>query len=193
MPAIFLTGPVRSGKSRLAVRMAQQCSDDVSYIATAARDESDPEWCERLRRHEADRPDSWTVLETAGEPAQVLFDALRNSRAAQAIIVDSLGTWLASHMPAGILSEQVPSLENALQERAAELADALIQAPATVIAVSEETGWGVVPAYPAGRLFRDVLGRLNQTLAQRAERAYLVVCGHALDLKAGIPVQTWSR
>jgi adenosylcobinamide kinase/adenosylcobinamide-phosphate guanylyltransferase len=133
------------------------------------------------------------VLETAGAPEELLPDTLRTSTRGQTLIVDSLGTWLAGLMPQIRDGSEVPSIEGALQRRADTLIDAMMQAPATVITVSEETGWGIVPQSPAGRLFRDVLGRVNQALAQRADRAYLVVCGHALDLKAGVPVETWSR
>ena len=55
-------------------------------------------------------------------------------------------------------------------------------ARAHAIVVGEETGWGVVPEYASGRVFRDVLGRVQQTLAARADRAYLVVSGFAIDL-----------
>lgn len=190
---ILLTGPVRSGKSRLAIRMAEQFGGEITYVATAALDASDSEWCARIRRHQADRPAAWSLVETANKPAETLTDLLALSTAAQTLIVDSLGTWLAEHIPPVQDGAQVPPLEEALQQRVDALLDALAQASATVIAVSEETGWGVVPAYPVGRVFRDVLGRLNQTLAQRADRAYLVVCGHALDLKSGVAVEAWSR
>ena len=40
------------------------------------------------------------------------------------------------------------------------------------------------PASPLGRTFRDVQGRVNQMFAARADRAYLMVAGLAMDLKA---------
>ena len=46
----------------------------------------------------------------------------------------------------------------------------------------KETGLGVIPATPAGRLFRDELGRLNQALAAESEEAELIVAGHVLSL-----------
>jgi adenosylcobinamide kinase/adenosylcobinamide-phosphate guanylyltransferase len=173
--------------------MAEQSGGDVCYVATAALDAGDPEWVARIRRHQADRPDSWVLFETADKDPEALLTLLHSSTREQTIIVDSLGSWLAAQIPQIRDGAHVPALEDALQQRVDALLDALVQAPADVIAVSEETGWGIVPAYPAGRLFRDVLGRLNQALAQRSARAYLVVCGHALDLKAGVPVEEWSR
>jgi adenosylcobinamide kinase/adenosylcobinamide-phosphate guanylyltransferase len=57
-----------------------------------------------------------------------------------------------------------------------------------VVAVSNEVGLGVVPATPAGRLFRDLLGRLNQRVGASADRLYLVVAGRVLDLSASTTV-----
>src|SRR5260370_31019194 len=53
----------------------------------------------------------------------------------------------------------------------------------TLIAVTNEVGLGIVPAYPLGRLYRDTLGYVNQRLAQAADRVYLMVAGLAGDIK----------
>jgi adenosylcobinamide kinase/adenosylcobinamide-phosphate guanylyltransferase len=45
-------------------------------------------------------------------------------------------------------------------------------------------GMGLVPPYPLGRLYRDVLGRVNQLLAARASRVYLMVAGLAIELRS---------
>ncbi|MBV8750000.1 MAG: bifunctional adenosylcobinamide kinase/adenosylcobinamide-phosphate guanylyltransferase, partial [Candidatus Eremiobacteraeota bacterium] len=74
--------------------------------------------------------------------------------------------------------------------RGTALADALARTRADAIVVAEETGWGVVPATPLGRVFRDALGRLNQRIAAHADRVELVVAGYAVDLRAiGRPVE----
>jgi adenosyl cobinamide kinase/adenosyl cobinamide phosphate guanylyltransferase len=39
-----------------------------------------------------------------------------------------------------------------------------------------------VPATPLGRRYRDVLGRVNASWADAAERAVLVVAGRVLEL-----------
>jgi adenosylcobinamide kinase/adenosylcobinamide-phosphate guanylyltransferase len=71
-----------------------------------------------------------------------------------------------------------------LDARGVELRAALAASAAEVIVVAEETGWGVVPPTPLGRAFRDALGRLTAALARDADRAYLVVAGFAVDLRA---------
>jgi adenosylcobinamide kinase/adenosylcobinamide-phosphate guanylyltransferase len=66
--------------------------------------------------------------------------------------------------------------------RVDELVGAWRQARGQVVAVSDETGLGVVPHTLAGRMFRDELGRLNQRLAAESEEAVLVVAGRVLSL-----------
>ena len=50
--------------------------------------------------------------------------------------------------------------------------------------MSNEVGLGLVPDNPLGRLYRDLLGRANQTLAARAEAVYFMVAGLPVDVKA---------
>jgi adenosylcobinamide kinase / adenosylcobinamide-phosphate guanylyltransferase len=179
MALTFITGAVRSGKSQFAHELAMQHGGSVTYVATAIDDAGDLEFAERIRRHRAQRPANWQTLETAGCVDLVVELAQRD--ADELLLVDSFGTWLAAEMREGVTLDGVLSRGNALIE-------ALHTCRCSTIVVSEETGWGVVPDYPAGRLFRDALGLLNQRLARDADAAYLTVSGYALDLKAGRPI-----
>jgi adenosylcobinamide kinase/adenosylcobinamide-phosphate guanylyltransferase len=167
----LLTGPVRSGKSTFALELAAESGREPVYVATAAIDPADPEMTERVARHRAERG-AMRTIETGTAPGPALAGVLHDARAEEILIVDSLGTWLSSLLIAGV--EIAP--------RAAELRAALAATRADVIVVAEETGWGVVPPSALGRAFRDELGRLTATLARSADRAYLIVAGHAVDL-----------
>ena len=106
--------------------------------------------------------------------------------------MDALGTWLAAGIGARIelLEIDYVVFEAQLDREAAEFVDAMLASPARVLVVSEQVGWDVVPVAASARLFRDVMGRMAQRLAARAEAAYLVVAGYALDLRAnGEPVE----
>jgi adenosylcobinamide kinase / adenosylcobinamide-phosphate guanylyltransferase len=101
------------------------------------------------------------------------------------LLVDSLGTWLAN----GLDQE-----EATWQATVLVLVESLQQAEGMVILVAEETGWGVVPAYPSGRCFRDRLGDLTRRVGSVAEAVYLVVAGYALDLRQmGVSLDTPPR
>jgi len=191
VPLTFITGPVRSGKSRFAERLAREAGGDVTYVATARVDPQDQEWVARIAHHAARRPERWRLIETAAPHAEALDVLARAASPGQTLLVDSFGTWLADRMARHVeaAGAEAPIDAEGLEREAGDAARALITTDASAIVVGEEVGWGLVPAYPSGRVFRDVLGRAQQQLAGGAARAYLVVAGFAFDLHAhGTPV-----
>lgn len=191
MGVLFVTGPVRSGKSAFGVRLALESGCEVTYVATAAHDPEDAEWHARLSRHLRDRPASWRTVETGAMSHADQLALLRNAGPETCLLVDALGTWLAARIGERIelLEIDYAVLEAQLDSEAAEFVDALVASPARVIVVSEQIGWDVVPVAASARLFRDAMGRMTQRLARFAERTYLVVAGYAIDLRAaGEPI-----
>jgi adenosylcobinamide kinase / adenosylcobinamide-phosphate guanylyltransferase len=168
---IMVTGPARSGKSEWAETLAQQTSKPVLYLATAQIDPTDLEWVGRIQKHQQRRPNNWTTLQ---EPVE-LAATLQKMPEQSCVLVDSLGTWVAN-----LLEQDDNSWENTLQD----LLKSLEQVSADVILVAEETGWGVVPAYPMGRTFRDRLGSLVRSVSAIADCVYLVTGGYVLNLTA---------
>ena len=175
---ILVTGPARSGKSEWAEHWAKQTHKPVVYIATSAVSADDTEWQQRIELHRQRRPDSWQTKEVPQELELILQTAVAGS----CLLVDSLGTWLANQL------EQ----DEATWRRCVDtLVAALESTPSDVILVAEETGWGVVPAYPLGRKFRDRLGYLVRRIGAIATQVYLITGGYALDLKhLGTPLPT---
>jgi adenosylcobinamide kinase/adenosylcobinamide-phosphate guanylyltransferase len=188
----FITGPVRSGKSRLAQKFARESSARgcrVTYVATATPGAGDEEWLERIERHRAERDRDWRVVETALFGAPTLIELAQRARGDDALIIDSTGTWLAARFD-DLLEEQAPQEDfEALDAEAQAVVAALSLTPAVAIVVGDEIGWGIVPADRSSRLFRDVLGRMHQTLASAADRAFVTIAGCAIDLHAaGTPI-----
>lgn len=185
MGVVFVTGPVRSGKSAFGVQLALATGREVTYVATAQRDPEDAEWQARIARHLRDRPSAWRTVETAAFTHDAQVALFRNADPKGCLLVDALGTWLAARIGTQIelLEVDYAVLEAQLDREAAEFADAIFDSPAHVIVVSEQIGWDVVPEAASARLFRDTMGRLAQRLARAAERAYLVVAGYAIDLR----------
>ncbi len=179
----LVTGPTRSGKSRYAEALAARANRNVVYVATAERDSNDAEWAARIETHRALRPAHWQTVETA--VAGIDLPALVAEASIESLLlVESLGTWLGAIASQHVVDGAVDTiaLEAAMRERSRALLDAIAVTAADVIVVSEQTGWGIVPAYPSARIFSSVLGRLTTSLARRASRCYLVVSGFAIDL-----------
>lgn len=166
---ILVTGPARSGKSEWAETLAMQSGKAVVYIATANDNPDDQEWQKRIEKHQNRRPQDWVTLCVPIELSATLADAKPNT----CLLVDSLGTWVAN-----FLEQDDLIWENVL----AELLETVQLVAADMLFVAEETGWGVVPAYPIGRTFRDRLGSLVRQLGLISETVYLVTGGHVLNL-----------
>ena len=175
MTSTLVLGGVRSGKSRYAASLLD-ASSPVTYVAPGpVPDGSDPEWDARVSRHQHDRPEKWTTVETTD-----LVGTIRS--ATTPLLVDCLGTWLTRVVDDLAGWEPTPHRTWVLEAAVGELVRAWSQAPVDVVAVSNEVGLGVVPATSAGRFFRDELGRLNTRLAAVSDRVVLVVAGRVLDL-----------
>ena len=164
---MLLLGGARSGKSRLAVRLATETGAPVVFLATG--EAGDDEMADRIARHRAERPADWTTIE---EPV-ALREAVAAAPPDAALVVDCLSLWVAN------LLESRPAAEI---EAEAAAAAALAAGRTKTIAVSNEVGLGVVPATPLGRAYRDVLGRVNAIWAEAADEAYFVVAGRVLRL-----------
>lgn len=171
MALTLLLGGARSGKSALAVRLAQRDGGPVTFVATA--EARDAEMAARIARHRAERPAGWRTVEAPLD----LPGALTAAPAGACVVVDCLGLWVANLLEAGREGGEI----EALAGEAAALAAAR---EATTIVVSNEVGMGVVPASPLGRRYRDALGRANAAWAARADEAALVVAGRRLALEA---------
>ncbi|NCJ05388.1 bifunctional adenosylcobinamide kinase/adenosylcobinamide-phosphate guanylyltransferase [Synechococcales cyanobacterium C] len=173
---IVVTGPARSGKSEWAEALALQSGRSVLYIATALVQSSDREWQARIEAHLVRRPPTWETWEVPVE----LATAIARAAPTACILVDALGTWLANCLDETdlIWQHRVDGLLASLQITSCQ-----------VILVAEETGWGVVPAYPLGRRFRDRMGTLTRQVGAIADAVYLVTAGYALNLKTlGTPL-----
>jgi adenosylcobinamide kinase/adenosylcobinamide-phosphate guanylyltransferase len=168
---IFLTGPVRSGKSRRAVEIARGWGEAVVFVATYRSDPSDAEMAERVRLHRAERGAAWRTLEAPADIAQALA-ALRPQPSGA--VVDSLVLWLADR-----LDQDDAGLMAAWQRQL----DGFRAAPHPVIVVGDEIGWSPVPMEGALRRFRDLAGLLGQRTAAQASEAWLMVAGCGVRLK----------
>lgn len=166
----LLLGGARSGKSALAVQLATRWKGPVTFVATASVDDDD--FAERVRRHRADRPAAWTTV----EESRAVAAALRSIEPDHLVILDCLSLWVSALMADGCDEDRATVAAD-------DLADALAARTTPTLVVTNEVGMGVHPSTPLGREYRDVLGRVNRRLAERADRALLVVAGHVLRLR----------
>jgi adenosylcobinamide kinase / adenosylcobinamide-phosphate guanylyltransferase len=169
MPLSLLIGGARSGKSSLAVDLARGLGTPVVFVAPA--EALDPEFEQRIARHQSDRPAEWRLVEEPLELAQVLFGVSDDVT----VVIDCLSLWVSNLM--GREDEEAAIAEAA--ERTARLA---AKRGGMTIVVTNEVGLGIVPANPLARRFRDALGRVNAIWSAAARETLLVVAGRTLEL-----------
>jgi adenosylcobinamide kinase / adenosylcobinamide-phosphate guanylyltransferase len=189
---IVILGGARSGKSVFAERLAASKGLSVAFIATATA--GDDEMRERIIRHRSTRPKGWYTIEESLDLARAVRQA---AELADVLLLDCITLWLGNLLlqtsrqdekdDEGELEFHPRSRlfdERAMQEIENMLTVVKSLGPnKTLIVVTNEAGFGVVPAYFLGRLYRDTLGYVNQRLAQVAERVYFMVAGMAVNIK----------
>lgn len=166
----LILGGARSGKSRLAERLASESGLDVTYIATSQP--LDGEMNQRVVLHRQRRPDSWGLIEEPLELARVLKE---NAAPDRCLLVDCLTLWLTNLL-------MLDNPQRLAQERDA-LLDCLGRLPGQIIFVSNETGLGVVPLGELTRRYVDEAGWLHQALAEQCQRVVFTVAGLPMTLK----------
>ncbi|AHC37161.1 MULTISPECIES: bifunctional adenosylcobinamide kinase/adenosylcobinamide-phosphate guanylyltransferase [Pseudomonas] len=166
----LILGGARSGKSRLAEKLASDSGLPVLYIATSQP--LDGEMHDRVALHRQRRPDTWGLIEEPLELARVLRD---NAAPGRCLLVDCLTLWLTNLL-------MLDNPERLVLERD-QLLDTLASLPGEIIFVSNETGLGVVPLGELTRRYVDEAGWLHQALAERCQRVVLTVAGLPLTLK----------
>jgi len=188
---VVFTGGARSGKSTAAQSLvAMRALDGQSItVAVFGRETGDVEYASRIAAHRGSRPAEWRtveVVETATWPGDLDSESV--------LLVDCLGTLLGLAMEEayaetakGALGDADATtlpvgLENAIRARFDRIVDWLLERDADTVVVTNEVGDGIVPSFASGRLFRDLLGRANRRLVDRAEASYLCVAGRLVAL-----------
>jgi adenosylcobinamide kinase/adenosylcobinamide-phosphate guanylyltransferase len=176
----LILGGARSGKSVYAERLAGQGGGSVTYIATAqAKDE---EMAARIAQHQSKRSPNWQTLEI---PLGVGAAWKAQSLQSDLVLLDCL-TLLVSNIILDASPDADHPDEGAATARTeaeiSQLLEAIQDSEASWIVVSNEVGMGLVPPYPLGRIYRDLLGWANQQLAARAEEVVFMIAGVAMRL-----------
>ena len=174
---ILITGGTRSGKSAYAQALAESVSGIRTYIATCPV--IDEEMEKRIRKHrEARRVSAWRTIEETKD----LTGALKKARESQVILVDCLTLWINNLMyEAESQGRDITEEDIALLCR--EVIEVCDDLPGIIIFVTNEVGMGIVPENPASRLFRDLTGRCNQIIADRADAVTFMISGLPMNIK----------
>jgi|SRR5476649_2518244 len=180
---MLITGGARSGKSRLAERLAQRGNGPVLYIATSQV--TDPEMAARVAEHRKQRPAHWLTWEGHRDCDRAILSHAPDVSAVLLECVTTLITNLLFDQAGDTPAEQMDfaAIERHITEQIDRLLAACAAVSCPVILVTNELGMGIVPENLLARRFRDIAGRINQRLAAAADDVWLVVSGIAVHIK----------
>ena len=168
MPELtFILGGARSGKSAHAETLIAKLPAPWTYVATAQA--FDDEMRERIALHRVRRDDRWRTVDSPFD----LGAALEGIAEGAPVLVDCLTLWLTNHMLA----------EHDIEGECGRLGDVLSKPRGPWFVVSNEVGMGIVPDNALARRFRDEAGRLNQRVAQIADRVIFMAAGLPMQVK----------
>lgn len=189
MSRVVVTGPTRSGKSRLAEGLAGGAGTEVVVVATGQ--ETDAEMAERIGDHRRRRPGRWRTVETTD-----LIGALEDAPPEAGVLVDALDTWLAVRMGEADLWTDQPvaplgeagrrAISGIIRELACFWSTAG-RRPGTTVIVAGQPGWAPTSPDASTRRYVDLHGRALQLLVDTADRVLLAVAGRWIELVSGLP------
>lgn len=165
---VFITGGARSGKSTFALKEASKISGNKAYIATA--EALDEEMQERIEDHKRKRGKDWDTYEEPIKIADVIKDIEGQY---SVIVIDCLTLWLSN------IFLNNKNVEKEIESFCCSLST--VHYPLFII--SNEVGMGIVPGNEMARKFRDMVGILNQKIAEIADEVYLVTAGIPMKIK----------
>jgi adenosylcobinamide kinase / adenosylcobinamide-phosphate guanylyltransferase len=165
------------------------------YVATASMQGDDEEMRRRIASHQRSRGDDWLTIEEPYDPGRVLADGGQLDRAGTVVLVDCL-TLLVSNVllddtgsqASAPVTEQSDTDWTARERQVDKAITTLLttyqRGEGSLILVSNEVGMGVVPPYPLGREYRDILGRANAGVAREADIVLFMLAGLPIEVKA---------
>ena len=165
---ITISGPTKSGKSKLAEFLIKE-QGSITYIATSKPRQNDEEWQLKINVHRKRRPASWNFIEYPDDISMAIESIGEN----QSILIDSLG---------GLVEQHLIKNDDHWDLFQTNFINSILKKNCTIIVVSEEIGWGIVPATRIGHLFRERLSNLSLFLSNHSSKKWLAVNGTAIDL-----------
>jgi adenosylcobinamide kinase/adenosylcobinamide-phosphate guanylyltransferase len=168
---VLVLGGARSGKSRFAAGLASKKNKKTAFVATCVP--ADEEMKQRIAQHRSSRPASWKTFEEA-ENLAGLIAKINNDF--DYILLDCLTLWLSNLLLKGCSEDKIQNEIN-------KMVSCIKKGRAHLIIVSNEVGSGIVPEHKLGRDFRDMAGRIHQSLAHESHDVYLIVSGIPCAIK----------
>ena len=181
---ILITGGVKSGKSRFALKLGREIEEVVPqppsllittpdprekiFIATARP--IDREMQDKIEKHKKERGNDFKTIE---EP--IRLGAVLEEINPSTVVIDCLTLWLSNLFFEASETEKLSEIENFIEE--------LNKFGGNAIIVTNEVGWGIIPQDEISRRYQGELGSLNQKVGEICDEVYVLISGIPLKIK----------
>jgi adenosylcobinamide kinase / adenosylcobinamide-phosphate guanylyltransferase len=188
----FLLGGARSGKSSYAEELANNLGNEVAYIATAQI--IDEEMQKRIDIHKSRRPVYWKTFEfNSNTPSIKDFEEIIKTISSEnykIVIIDCI-TILLFRLIHNYRIDEMEIIDSCLEKKIEDETNIFFKmfleltqsSNLKFVIVSNEVGMGVVPPYPLGRAFRDLMGAVNKQIAAASDEVYFFIAGLKQKIK----------
>ena len=196
MNVIYVTGGAKSGKSKFAEEMLLGMNNGKQqniYLATSIVFDEEMEM--KVLIHKERRQDKWETIESYKDFSNSLKNAfVKEKSQGERVFKNNMLVDCLTNMVSNIIfedltiewekptKEQLQSCDRRVEKEILSLIENLEKFNYVVI-VSNELGMGIVPATPLGRYFREIAGKMNQLIAEKADEVYFVVSGIPMKIK----------
>ena len=181
---ILVTGGARSGKSSFAESLCKAQNNKIAYIATSVPFDAD--FKERVKKHQQSRPAEWQTVEVY-EDVHTVIPEVANQY--ETVILDCVTLMVNNLMFKENLDYdtltnlEIDNLEMRIKEQFIKLIEAVKQTDLYFVIVTNEIGLAPVAANRLTRIYTDMIGRMNQLIAQNSDEVYFVVSGIPMKIK----------
>lgn len=176
MKKILITGGQASGKSSLAVKLADDIKGKRVFIATARY--LDGELNKKIENHKKERGNRYDTLEEPIELHEAFKKAVQLN--ADVVVIDCITMWISNLL----LEKGETEIESYLNKYLSIINSAENNKfPGTLITVTNECGLGIIPANELSRKYVKYLGRTNKKIAAAYDNVYLTCCGLEMKIK----------
>lgn len=179
----LVSGGMRSGKSTYAEN-ALKDEKSILYIATSMI--TDEEMEERVRIHQSRRGDRYRTHEGHNNLNKVIQESKES-----ASLLECMGTYITNRMfdilgnkaIESLSRDEIRDIENVIVEEVEQFLTEMSKSPSKHMIITNEVGLTLISEYKLSRVFTDILGRVNQLIASKADEVYFVVSGIPLKIK----------
>lgn len=177
---ILITGGAPSGKSRWAATHFAAC-DYVLYLCPDK--EVDADTLYRIEYGNKQHGVEWDIVTSvASDPKQYVADH-------KFVIFDSLGAYTSKVI--GQMCSDPDNMDDAVRKEIekrvitdiTEMHECVCKMEGSLIIVTLETGFSVTPENRAQAVFREILGNVNQRIANMSEEVYFSASGIQFKIK----------